>query len=199
MYIPEPYFKAVPSIGNVYLDYILIEDDYPILFTCTAMDYLYLCLCFNNYQEQNWYLTNITSEELKSLVSGDISFYGIFKHNKIGCSISWNPNEKKEFYDTMNSTCFLDENLPKDDVFFDKELIDEELEEYLDTLKDKFLSACMYCEPFNKSVRINPSNQVKVINIFTERVERCFDKLNFVLNNTASNYKWGENNVVKAC
>ena len=43
MYIPSPYFKGIPQMGNLEMDNIFLENGYPVLFTCRNKDKIYLC------------------------------------------------------------------------------------------------------------------------------------------------------------
>ena len=45
MYIPSPYFKGIPQMGNLEMDNIFLENGYPVLFTCRNKDKIYLCIC----------------------------------------------------------------------------------------------------------------------------------------------------------
>ena len=42
MYIPTPYFRNVPKMGDLTLDNIFLDDGYPVLFTCTNEEKIYL-------------------------------------------------------------------------------------------------------------------------------------------------------------
>ena len=68
MYIPNPYFKNVPQIGDMILDYVFVEDGYPILFTCISGDRLFLCLCRTLTPNQKWVISEINFSDLEKLI-----------------------------------------------------------------------------------------------------------------------------------
>lgn len=151
MYIPEPYFENVPEIGDLYIDYIFLEYEYPILFTCKNDADLFLCLCYDNYKEQKWYLVSISDQVLNDFIHGKISYYNVFKQNNLlGCSIKWSPSVNKESYCLLNALDFEDEDLPNKSVFFDLEDVDEDVETYLQSIKGKYMFKKYYCKE-NKS------------------------------------------------
>lgn len=120
MYIPNPYFKNVPEIGNLVLDYIFVENDCPILFTCKSKDSLYLCLCRTNIGIQKWIISEISIYTLASVIHNRISIYGAFKKddNK-ACIVTWQKGYAKESYTILRANEIKDEDLPDEDVFLD--------------------------------------------------------------------------------
>ena len=199
MYIPKPYFEDVPQMGDLYLDYIFFENDYPILFTCyNKSEDLFLCLCFDNYKEQSWYITSVTSNDIESLVYGRISFYNIFKQRRLGCSVKWKPGQQKENYKTMDSTSFLDENLPEPDFFFESDLIDDDIKEYIIRIRNKYCMERLYCDcsEFNQEIGISQLLK-KSLEIFVEINLRC-NLPNILLKSNDLKYEWSKTNVIFA-
>ena len=81
MYIPRPYFENIPQIGDLTLDYIFIENGYPILFTCCKEEKLYLCLCRTIYEEQKWIISEISYDILTQLIRNELTLYDALKNN----------------------------------------------------------------------------------------------------------------------
>lgn len=121
MYIPVPYFKAIPRLGNLTLDYIFIKDKYPLLFTCVGENGLYLCLCFDDRIEQKWVIAPIDLDGLRRLINNEISIRSALKPNLDGCLVTWSPDQKCENYSIVSCRSFADEDLPDEDVFLDDE------------------------------------------------------------------------------
>ena len=48
MIIPDPYFRDVPSIGNLYMETVLEEHDFPLLSVLKdSSGVRYLCMCYD--------------------------------------------------------------------------------------------------------------------------------------------------------
>lgn len=68
------YFENTEPFGNLYLDYIFYEfENEPILFLCKdEKEALFLCLCSEIRNGQNWLIKSTDPAELKSLLSEEI-------------------------------------------------------------------------------------------------------------------------------
>lgn len=121
MYIPQPYFKLVPLIGDLTLDHIIVADDYPILFTCfNKKDSLYLCLCYNDVGKQEWVIAPITVQGLEQLINDQLSIYDAFKlKGGTGCLVSWDPETNYEQYSLIDCSLIDDSILPSRDELLD--------------------------------------------------------------------------------
>lgn len=135
MYIPNPYFKNIPNIGSLVLDYIFIEDGYPILFTCTSNEKFYLCLCRTLTPEQKWIISEIEFQDLKKMIENKISIRDAFKANSTGksCIAKWNENFISESYQVIPTSHLTLTELPENDVFLD----DEDAELYLNQVENR--------------------------------------------------------------
>lgn len=137
MYIPEPYFKDIPIIGNLSVDFVFIENGYPVLFTCKNKDSLYLCLCRTVIDEQKWILSEIDLTILEQLINNTMSVYSAFKA-KMGhaCIAKWRKDNPKEEYLVIHSDLIEDTDLPDKDLFLDGE---DEFSDYLQVVKNRIL------------------------------------------------------------
>ena len=135
MYIPKPYFENIPQIGDLTLDYIFIENGYPILFTCYKEEKLYLCLCRTIYKEQKWVISEINSNLLAKIIMNELSIHDALK-NGIGraCIAHWNKENQQETFEVISSNQLDDSDLPDKTVFLDDE---GESQEYLETVKNR--------------------------------------------------------------
>ena len=134
MYIPVPYFRNIPQLGDLTLEHIFIENGYPILFTCVNNDQRYLCLCCDTYVEQKWIISSITLDVLKQLVYNEISIYAAFKeYDGKACIATWKEGDKFESFTVLSCEQLEDEDLPDKSVLLD----DEEAEQYYLQVKNK--------------------------------------------------------------
>lgn len=135
MYIPNPYFSNVPQLGNLVLDYIFVDDGYPILFTCKNNKALFLCLCRSNNPEQVWTVAEITVETLRRMAHRDISIAQAFKEMQNGkaCIVKWDKNNPKERYSVFTTSYLNDVDLPDANVFISKYDMDDAID-YVEAL-----------------------------------------------------------------
>lgn len=141
MYIPNPYFKNMPKFGNLQLDYIFVENGYPILFTCKNGDLLYLCLCVDNYKVQKWVISPTNTEIITDLLKDNISVYSALKENdSYGCIATWKYGSTKESYEIIKCRCFDDNILPSKDFLLED---DGDSNDYLEILKNRRVAKIM--------------------------------------------------------
>ena len=134
MYIPVPYFKNIPQLGDLVLEHIFVENGYPILFTCINKDQMYLCLCRDVYIEQKWVISPITLDILKRLIYNEISIYAALKeHGGKACIATWKDGDRFEKFQLLPCGQLEDEDLPKKTVLLD----DEEAEQYYLQVRNK--------------------------------------------------------------
>ena len=135
MYIPVPYFKNVPKMGDLEMDNVFLENDYPVLFTCKNKEKIYLCICRTVIEEQKWIVSEIDFEILQQLIENKISIYSAFKSNKgYCCIVRWKKSTQREEYTVIMSEFLSDEELPRPTVFLDD---DGESIEYLEKVRNR--------------------------------------------------------------
>ena len=134
MYIPKPYFSNIPQIGNLDLDYILMEDGYPILFTCKSRNSIYLCICRTLYPEQKWIISETNIELLRKMATRDISIKAAFKMWD-GKSViaTWSKDNPREAYKVFSTTDLSDADLPPNSLYLNEDYAEDALD-YLDGL-----------------------------------------------------------------
>ena len=140
MRIPNPYFKNIPQIGNLIMDYIIFEDSYPVLFVCKSdNNQLYLCDCCDTYYEQRWLIAPVTVQVLQNMLQDKITIREVFeKADGVCCVATWSKGDINEKYELLESKDFLEEDLPEEGAYIESE--EDEYEDYIYLLK--------YYEPF---------------------------------------------------
>lgn len=136
MYIPNPYFKNIPQIGNLVLDYIFLEDGYPILFTCVTDNRMFLCLCRTLTPTQKWILSEIRFQDLEKLIKNEFCIRDAFKSFNQGktCIVNWNKDFISETYEVIPTAYLSNNELPSADVYLDE---DDEAEVYLEQVRNR--------------------------------------------------------------
>ncbi len=179
MYIPKPYFENIPKMGSLMLDCIFVENGYPILFTCSNDEKLYLCLCRTTYKEQKWIVSEINIDILEKLLKNEISIYYALKNDKgKACIVRW---EKDIGYDSfrVDMAKFLDDtDLPDKDVFLDDD--EGDFREYLllvrnreQNLREK--QAKIYFEDNERKVRAQISIDFSLYKFIYNDVEKYYN------------------------
>lgn len=131
---PNPYFRNIPEMGDLSLEYVFLEDNYPVLFTCRSKNALYLCVCRTLAPEQKWVISQITPSILQQMTNREISVSTAFKMlNAKSCIAKWSKESPAEEY-TVFPTCeLLDSDLPDEHFFLSAEDA-EDAREYMTEL-----------------------------------------------------------------
>ena len=141
MYIPEPYFKNIPIIGNLVMDHIFDENGYPILFTCKNEENLYLCLCRTIVDVQKWIISKIDLDILEKMLNDKISIYEAFKtynpSKRHACIAKWKKENPSEEYTVLQANQIKDEDLPNKALFLND---DGDSLEYFEIVKNRFIN-----------------------------------------------------------
>lgn len=138
MYIPNPYFENIPKMGNLIMDYMFLENGYPVLFTCKNQvnDNLYLCVCRTVIEKQKWVISEISIDTLEKLINDEITVHDAFKvDNKLSCIATWCKEKPKEEYNVIKSSILLDKDLPDSDAFLEDD--DPDTLDYLEMVKNR--------------------------------------------------------------
>lgn len=123
-------FISLPEYGQLYIDRVLFQAGYPVLFTCadTARD-LFICVCCqNNEQGVKWLISRTKPAEIVKLLENELTIRDIFTNEPTErFSIDSAGNEmkivKNDSDDWAEDSIFL----PKADEYMDAE--PEEFEE----------------------------------------------------------------------
>lgn len=75
------YFNNIVGIGNLRIDYIIFEFDYPVLFTCVDnLNNLYLCVCCDIRSEQRFIISKTKEKRVIDLLSDRITIREAFEN-----------------------------------------------------------------------------------------------------------------------
>ena len=149
MNYPKPYFKGLPKCGDLELDYIFVELECPILFTCRDLENnIYLCICCDIIDEQRWIVAPIKPKDLIRLIDNQLTFYDFYKNAKQIYKIIWKKGYKTEkVYDSSFSECVGD--IPPKGEYLDSEI--GEFVDYVDEIKDLIKRDSMSKEYFGST------------------------------------------------
>ena len=122
MFIPDPYFYNVPSIGNIKLVDIMLSETHPILFVGQAEDRLFIGICRSVTEKQKWALYETNEQILKEFKNGTIDLKQAIKAYPAGTSvvILWDKEIIKENYRVFVNVAHDVDSLP-DNFFLEKE------------------------------------------------------------------------------
>lgn len=186
MYIPVPYFKGIPIMGDLEMDNIFLEIEYPILFTCRNKEKIFLCICRTVIEEQKWVISEITIEVLQKLIENKISIYDAFKEGTGYCCIAkWRKSTEREEYNVIERGRLSDNDLPKRTVFLDD---DGESIEYLEKVKNRINQIA--CDKMNAHLECEQEEYLRMVQItireeFEDYSNTLFD-IDFMTCNTVS-------------
>ena len=164
MTIPNPYFSNVPCIGDLEIDYIIVENECPIVFICKDRNNdLYFCNCVTMQNVQKWAITKISKETIMNYFKNEISNYEIFKNSSHKIYIvTWNFGYKKENNKIVSSDKVLDDDLPPRDSYL---YADEgEFDDYIELLENR--------DSFSSSLKIE---QLILTDNLSQVVEKTLD------------------------
>jgi hypothetical protein len=137
VYIPNPYFSNIPQLGNLELDYIFIDDGYPLLFTCRSGKSIYLCICRTLMPEQKWIISEVDIEVLRKMVKREIPICDAFMlHNTKSCVALWSKTNPIERYNVFPTADLQETDLPDNELFLDEGDADDAVD-YVDGLATK--------------------------------------------------------------
>lgn len=135
MKIPSPYFKNLPNIGNLQMDFIIFEMDYPILFTCKdSKGNLYLCVCCEVRENQKWVVSPIEVESLIGMLEDRVTIYDAFASgNGKRYIVTWGFGYETEHVDVVNFSGIDRLDLPAKGEYLEAE--EHEFDDYIQLLQ----------------------------------------------------------------
>lgn len=98
MNIPKPFFKDVPTIGDLNVEEVLEEYHVLLLFTCLdGRGNRYLCTCYDIRQHQDWLVVPVTPDTLMGLLRDELTIrQALAEVNKNAIAISLDYETRKE-------------------------------------------------------------------------------------------------------
>lgn len=124
-------FSRIKDFSELKIDTVLVEEEQPILFTCTDSKHnVYLALCpFDNYERIMWFLTKTNYDVLINLLNDKITIYDAFK------AVSDNKYIIIYNKDGVSSECVSFDALDENYLPVKGEYMDVEEDEYCDEIK----------------------------------------------------------------
>lgn len=133
MKIPNPYFRSVGTIGDLVLEHMIFEAEYPVLFVCKdKLDKKYICVCCDIRKTQRWIVSPISTVDLVKMLSDKLTLRDAFltKESENSYLIEWDPQHP----DIENVTPVSIFEIPDEDLPTAGEFIEAEEDEYKDII-----------------------------------------------------------------
>ncbi len=137
MRIPDPYFENILNYGDLRMEQILVEYDYPLLSVLVdRAKNRYLSMCFDTRGSQQWLIAPISSEMLIKLLTNRIALDVPYRESQ-ACVIYAvrNYETKAETFCEMRPLDIPDEDLPAKGEYLDAE--EDEWETYIEQLREE--------------------------------------------------------------
>lgn len=135
----DVYFKNLDYLGDLNIDYIIFDYEYPVLFTCLDnKNNLYLCVCCDIRNEQRWIITTINEDTLINMLSDKITIRDAFVIEKFDHYLVkyYGPNKPEECIKVFVS------DIPTEDLPMEEEFIEAdegEFDQYIEVLRKRKL------------------------------------------------------------
>lgn len=121
---PKAYFKNIPDIGSLFIDFIIFEYQYPVFFICTDSNKeYYICLCCDIREEQRWIISKTDIDTIIGVLTDKITLLDSFRKSKddINFIVTWSykdekPNVKKVKFEDIDK-----EDLPLEGEYYEAE------------------------------------------------------------------------------
>ena len=179
---PNPYFQNVPQIGDLIMDYVIVENECPIVFICKDKnDSLYFCNCVTMQNIQKWAVTKISKEILIGYFKNRMSNYEIFKNSLYNIYIiTWNFGYERENYKIVSNDNVSNDDLPPKDSYLCAE--DGEFDDYIELLNNRDL--IIDSLKFEQLLATNPSSKIikktlDFTNVFTNISSKDSDDIKY--------------------
>lgn len=132
----EAYFNDIDG-KKLYIDYVIFEYDYPILFVCIDKnDDLYLCHCYEIRKKQEWIISKTNKKIIIDLLTNKLTIFDSlnspFDENYI---VTWSYEDKKEKCYKVKFEDIDELNLPEKGAFYESE--EHEFDEYIKILSKR--------------------------------------------------------------
>ncbi len=132
----NPFFTAVPDVGDLNLEEIIVDDICPIFFTLISeKGQRYISVCCELYEEQRWVVAPISSAGLIELLTNKLSMKdAFFTQNNEECIIAhWSKDNPVLRYEKAAPDELPEQDLPLDEML---EAEDDEFAEYIQIIQD---------------------------------------------------------------
>lgn len=150
MNIPNPYFKDVPQYGDLVMEQIIVEYNYPLLSVLKDnANKRYLCMCFDTRGSQQWIIVPISDSNLIKLLTDRITLEFPFRKSESTAILAVrNYETKRESFQKILPKDIPDEDLPMPGEFLEAE--EGEWNEYIATINSEWIErsagVTVYCK-----------------------------------------------------
>lgn len=128
------YFKNIPKYGNLYMDYIIVEEDYPLLFILRDDYNRFICFCFEMSEQQSWIINKVTISNIKDLLTDKMDMREPFLVENDDKKIIIHRNKNDEYtYELADKKYIVDNDIIPDEGDY-LEVGENEFKEYIDSL-----------------------------------------------------------------
>ncbi len=154
----NPFFTAVPGVGDLNLEEIIVDDTCPIFFTLISeKGQRYISVCCELYEEQRWVVAPISSAGLIELLTNKLSMKdAFFTQNNEECIIAhWSKDNPILRYEKVAPDELPEQDLPIDEML---EAEDGEFAEYIQKIRVseyKFVADLLVSEIVDRSINID--------------------------------------------
>lgn len=170
--IKEKYFTDIKGIGNLDIEEVICEYDFPVLFTLIneTTQKRYISVCCEVVKEQRWIIVPISVNDIINLLTDKIDIYSSFTTNpESECIIAhWSKENKETTYEYLKCCSIPEGDFPLKGEFLEAE--EGEFEEYIQRLQSHEFLDVTYelvitpiCDK-KKEKRYENNNKVKAIN-----------------------------------
>lgn len=129
------YFKDVIGYGDLYIDYIIIEDDYPLLFILkNKHNDRFICSCFEIIKQQSWVINKVTISDIKDLLTDKIDIRKAFLFDNDNKKIIVHKKNNKYIYKIVDKEYIINNDIIPDEGDY-LESDENEFNEYIINLK----------------------------------------------------------------
>ena len=105
MNIPSPYFRGVPGIGDLEMDQVIVDYEYPLLSVLKSeSDRYFLCMCYDVSDAQRWIIVPISPLNLQALLRNEITLDAPFQRPDAKKVLAeWSFSEKSDSYVSLDA------------------------------------------------------------------------------------------------
>lgn len=123
MKIPNPYFENVLKYGDLHMEQILVEYDYPLLSVLVDdKNNRYVSICYSVINAQRWVIAPISVSNLIGLLTNKITLDAPYKKCNTNVILAVrNYKTKKEAFQEINPEKIPEECLPEAGEYLDAE------------------------------------------------------------------------------
>lgn len=168
------YFNDIVGIGELRIDYMIFEFDYPVLFTCMdKFDTLYLCLCCDIRLEQRFIISKTNEERVIDLLSDKITIREAFK-NEVDENyiVRYSKDQPEGIFQKVKFDEINELDLPTEGEYLNAE--EDEFTDYICVLESRIIIDYKSVN-LNKCIKVN----IKPNKTIYASIERKNDNLNY--------------------